>query len=241
MKNLNEISANYPVVQEEWTPLRMMVREREFNIFKTHANGTVNVLEIGLGDGGFLRQLAAAFNNVLAVDGSSFIIEKVRHSLRNFKNIEYIESYAETLKSNSTYDNIVMSHILEHIENPVEALKNVANIMHGESVIYISVPNADSIHRQVAVEMGLLERCDSLNETDIAVGHCRVYTLKMLREHAEAAGIKVIASGGVMLKPLSNGQISKFFTTEMVKGFIAVGDRYPELCGDIYVVGRKCE
>ena len=42
-----------------------------------------------------------------------------------------------------------------------------------------------------------------------------------------------------MLKPLTNTQIAQQWTDDMIDGFIKVGEHYPELCGDIYVVAKK--
>ena len=63
----------------------------------------------------------------------------------------------------------MLSHLLEHLENPVEALKHLKSICHKDTILYIIVPIAMSLHRQVAVKMGLLETPNSLNENDLSL------------------------------------------------------------------------
>jgi 2-polyprenyl-3-methyl-5-hydroxy-6-metoxy-1,4-benzoquinol methylase len=239
MKELNKIAKSYPVLQDKWNNLKTMIRAKEYSTFSKEINSYENVLEIGLGDGSFLKLLAKDFDKVYALDGSSVIIDKLKKNIIEFKNIEYHCSYIEDFSIDKKFKNIVMGHILEHIEKPIDALRKTIDLLEDDGIIYISVPNANSIHRQVAVEMGLLESKESLNKSDITLGHYRVYTPKLFEDDIKASGIKVIAKGGIMLKPLSNTQITDSFTKEMIQGFISIGDKYPELCGDIYIIGKK--
>jgi len=236
--NLDEIAKGYNKIHEEWKNLESMVRKNEFNKFISHVEKYNNVLEIGLGDGIFTQMLAERFKKVFAVDGSQITIEDVKNKLSQFKNITYIHSYIENLTLNQKVDNIVMSHLLEHLENPVLALIHLKEIMHKDTILYISVPNALSIHRQVAVKMGLLKESTDLNEIDIKLGHKRVYKPDEFKKDVLEAGLKIIEFGGSMIKPLTNKQIEESWTPEMIEGFIKLGDDYPELCGDICVVAK---
>ena len=132
-----------------------------------------------------------------------------------------------------------MSHVLEHLEKPVEILAKFRKYLKYDGVFLISVPNAKSIHRLVAAEMGLLRSIYSLNERDIALGHYRVYDFDSLIADCTDAGFEVFAKGGVFLKPLSNGQIENDWTSEMVYAFNNVGKKLPEYCAEIYVVLKK--
>lgn len=239
MKNLNRIAFDYGDVHSSWKNLLGLVRLNEFNNFLEYANNSDNVVELGLGDGVFTGMLSQFFKKVIAVDGSSLTIKQVRERLEKKDNIEYILSYIEDLKLDCRIDNIVMSHLLEHIEKPVEALKHLSSFMNKKTILYVSVPNSMSIHRQVAVKMGILKQVDELNETDNRLGHYRVYSPELFNEHILKAGLKIIKFGGSMIKPITNAQIEKYWTKEMIKGFIALGEDYPELCGDIYIIATK--
>jgi hypothetical protein len=84
--------------------------------------------------------------------------------------------------------------------------------------------------------MGLLETEHSLNETDLHHGHRRVYDPESFRADFHSAGFKIEVFGGYWIKPLSNSQIEASWTPEMLEAFMQLGERYPDIAGEIYVV-----
>lgn len=236
---LEKISSEYDVVNSPSLRLLWKVRGNEYNIFKSYVASTLSVMEIGLGDGMFTSFLAEEFESVIAVDASENTIASVKRKLAGRDNITYLVSYIEQLQLKTPVANIVLSHLLEHLPDPAGSLAKMNDLLSPGGIIYVSVPNALSLHRQVAVHMGLLKTCNALNDMDRQLGHLRVYTPQLLQEHVAASGLRIISSGGSMLKPLSNAQIAQQWTDEMIDGFIKAGEQYPELCGDIYVVAGK--
>ncbi|AYF43046.1 type 12 methyltransferase [Halobacteriovorax sp. BALOs_7] len=237
--NLDQIAEKYDSLHEDWKNLETTVRHKEFQNFIKHVNSYDSVLEIGLGDGAFTELLNSKFKRTIAVDGSSKAIEILSNNDK-LKEVEFVHSYAESIPANIKSKNIVMSHILEHINEPIEALKNIKNNnMLDETVLYISVPNAMSLHRQVAVKMGLLNKETDLNDRDITLGHVRVYTPETLKRDIISSGLNIIEFGGVMIKPLTNRQIEKDWNKDIINGYIELGNHYPEICGDIYIIAKK--
>lgn len=102
--------------------------------------------------------------------------------------------------------------------------------------MFLGVPIGHSIHRLVAVKMGLLNDPCQLNSRDHALGHRRVYTPQTFRADIEKSGLKVQESGGVYFKPLSNRQIQENWSEEMIRGFYELGKDFPEFAAEIYVV-----
>ena len=54
-----------------------------------------------------------------------------------------------------------------------------------------------------------------------------------------SAGLKVGIFGGYWLKPVSNEQIMSSFTEDMVHAFMKLGERYPDIAGEIYIVASN--
>jgi hypothetical protein len=94
------------------------------------------------------------------------------------------------------------------------------------------------LHRQAAVLMGLLETEHALNEADRHHGHRRVYDPESFRRDFLRAGLSIEMFGGYWLKPVSNAQIAQSWTDDMLQAFMALGERYPDSAGEIYVVAR---
>lgn len=86
--------------------------------------------------------------------------------------------------------------------------------------------------------MGILKRVDELGETDYRNGHRRVYNRARLKADFEAAGLSVVKLGGYWLKPLANAQLEQIFTPEMTQAFFELGEEYPEIAGEIYIVAE---
>jgi hypothetical protein len=42
--------------------------------------------------------------------------------------------------------------------------------------------------------------------------------------------------GGYWLKPLSNAQLEAHWTPEMLEAYMQVGERYPDIAAEIYVI-----
>jgi 2-polyprenyl-3-methyl-5-hydroxy-6-metoxy-1,4-benzoquinol methylase len=129
-----------------------------------------------------------------------------------------------------------LGHVLEHVIDPVGLLKQAKGWLNPEGRIFCAVPNANSIHRQAAVIMGLLESEASLNESDLQHGHRRVFSPQELKSTFIEAGLLIQLFGGYWLKPLSNQQIQSNWTQSMIDAFMILGERYPEISGEIYVV-----
>jgi 2-polyprenyl-3-methyl-5-hydroxy-6-metoxy-1,4-benzoquinol methylase len=235
-KDLEVTASNYHTkIHSGWENLYSKMRIELFNRFAKFFVGQ-NVLELGSGDGEMTRLIINHFNEMTVVDGSITMLKECQKRLSEYNNIIYVNSTFEDYVPEGKFDTIIMSHILEHVDYPVELLKKVNSWLAPNGRVILAVPNAGSLHRRAAVKMGLLEYCDSLNEQDLLLGHRRVYTNDSLKADCEDAGLKIIHSGGLMLKPLTNRQIEEDWSREMIEGFIKLGDDLPELAAEIYVV-----
>lgn len=238
MRDIEEIAKNYDSMHDDWRDLEEAVRFKEFsNLTSLCSDKHRSVIEFGLGDGVFTSMLCEHFERVTAVDAAQTTIDILADRL-SYENVTFAQSYIEEFESDDKFDVIVMSHILEHLTDPVLALKKVKSLMHKDTILYISVPNANSLHRLAAVKMGLLETPDTLNERDVELGHQIVFYPSNFKETVSDAGLKISKFGGVMIKPLANSQISNDWNRQMIDGFIALGDDLPELCGDIFIVAK---
>ncbi len=192
-------------------------------------------LELGSSDGKGTQHLLDYFDRVVAVDGSRKFTEDLKGRFPS-KNLEVIRSLFEEYQTTEKFDVIVLAHVLEHVKHPVAVLRCAKRWLKRSGVLLVDVPNANSIHRLVGVKMGLLKSITSLNEGDIRIGHRRVYTISALEQDIQTAGLRVKKIGGVFLKPVSNTQIEKTWSPEMVEGFYELGQDIPELASEIYAV-----
>lgn len=206
-----------------------------FRIFARHFRGTT-VLEMGPAEGVMTELLVATGMDVTAVEGSERFCESLRS---RFPRVDVVHSLFESYRPDRNFDNIVLGHVLEHVDDPVSILAHAADWLAQDGRIFAAVPNSHSIHRQAAVLMGLLRREDELNETDLHHGHRRVFNQESLRDCFVRASLRIESSGGYWLKPLSNRQIEASWTPQMLEAFMMLGENYPDIAGEIYVIAGK--
>ncbi len=197
---------------------------------------TGSVLELGPAEGVMTDLLFPYYEDYTVVDGADFFVKDI---LNRHPKIKGYSCLFEEFKPSVKYDNVILGHVLEHVDNPVEILKLTSNWLNDEGVIVAAVPNSHSIHRQAAVLMGMLESEKQLNERDILNGHRRVYDIEMLKADFIDAGLRIKESGGYWLKPESNAQIDKNWDINMIEAFMKLGEEYPNIAAEIYVIAEK--
>lgn len=189
-------------------------------------------LELGSAEGEMTQFLVNDFEQLTIVEGSADLIAQIPARANLIK----VHALFEEFQPEQPFDSIILEHVLEHVDDPVELLNRVKSWLTPNGRLFLGVPNGNSIHRLVAVKMGLLDTPCQLNARDHALGHRRVYTPETLRADIEKCGIKVLEMGGVYFKPLSNGQIQEQWTEEMIQGFYELGKDFPEIAAEIYAV-----
>lgn len=155
-----------------------------------------SVLELGPAEGVSTNEIYPAFSDdYTIVDGADFFVDDLK---QRFPKMNCICSLFEEFTPGRKFDNILLGHVLEHVEDPVAILKLCSKWLSEKGKILTAVPNSNSIHRQAAVLMGMLDSTDQLNETDKKNGHRRVYDLNMLEADFRSAGLTIIKGGGVL-------------------------------------------
>jgi 2-polyprenyl-3-methyl-5-hydroxy-6-metoxy-1,4-benzoquinol methylase len=180
--------------------------------------------------------LAEAFPHLTLVDGAERFCVDLR---QRFPKAHVVHSLFEQFETAERFDTIVLGHVLEHVASPPQLLRHVARFLAPGGVICSAVPNARSLHRQAAVVMGLLAHEDSLNEVDLHHGHRRVYYPETFRSDFVDAGLRIVHFGGYWMKPLSNAQIEQTWTPEMLEAFMQLGERYPDIAAENYVIAAR--
>ena len=206
-----------------------------FEVFARHIQGQ-NILEMGPAEGVMTELLYTLGKQLTVVEGAAIFCKSLKE---RFPNAEVAHSLFEEYQPSQKFDNIILGHVLEHVDNPTDILRHAASWLSPQGKILAAVPNSRSLHRQAAVIMGLLPFEEALNEMDKHHGHRRVFNPETYRQAFLQAGLKVDVFGGYWLKPVSNGQIEQNWTDQMLTAFMQLGERYPDIAGEIYVIASQ--
>lgn len=204
-----------------------------------------NLLELGSYKGNFTKRFLPYFDDITCVEASDEAVAIAKVELGD--KVKFINSLFETASLPSKYDNIVLTHVLEHIDDPVAVLKRINDEwLSDKGRFFLVCPNANAPSRQIAVKMGLISHNTAITPAEKEHGHRITYTLDTLERDAVAAGLKVVHRSGIFFKALANFQWDKLLNTDIIsaeylQGCYELGQVYPDLCSSIFLMCEKGE
>jgi len=202
-----------------------------------------SLLELGSFQGNFTKRFIPHFSDITCVEASDEAIEVAKKEFGD--KVKFINSMFETAELPSKYDNIVLTHVLEHIDEPIKVLKRINDEWLSENGRFFLVcPNANAPSRQIAVKMGLISHNNAVTPAEKEHGHQITYTLDTLERDAKAAGLKVVHRSGIFFKALANFQWDRLLQTDIISkeyfdGCFELGQVYPDLCSSIFLMCEK--
>ena len=202
-----------------------------------------NVLELGSFKGSFTQRLEHQFDDITCLEASMDAIDEARETLN--KDVEIIHTTFENANLSRRFNNIVLTHVLEHLDDPVHVLRRVNNEWLAEGgKFFLVCPNANSPSRQIAVKMGLIPHNAAVTSAEAEHGHRRTYSLDTLELDAKSAGLKVIHRTGIFFKAMANFQWDQLLATDIISkdyldGCYELGHHYPDLCSSIFLLCEK--
>ncbi len=202
-----------------------------------------SLLELGCYEGEFTRRLLPRFDDITCVEASAEAVAEARRKLG--EKVKFVNATFERATLADHYDNILMTHVLEHIDDPVGVLRRINDEwLSANGRFFLACPNANAPSRQIAVKMGLIAHNAAVTPAEAEHGHRRTYSLATLERDAVAAGLKVVHRSGIFFKALANFQWDRLLQTDIISreyldGCYALGQEYPDLCASIFLVCEK--
>lgn len=199
-----------------------------------------NLLELGSCKGDFTKLLASCFDDITCIEASDIAIEEAKTKLGD--KITYVNARFEDVTLPTRYDNIVLTHVLEHMDDPVQLLKRInEEWLTATGRLFLVCPNANAPSRQIAVKMGLISHNSAVTAAEFQHGHRCTYSLDTLERDAVAAGLKVVHRSGIFFKTLANFQWDRLLLTDIIspeylEGCYKLGQQYPDLCSSIFLL-----
>lgn len=202
-----------------------------------------SLLELGSFRGDFTRRFLDYFDDITCVEASEVAIQEAKRQLGD--RASFIHSTFETAVLPRRYDNIVLTHVLEHLDDPVRVLRRINDEWLAErGRLFLVCPNANAPSRQIAVKMGLISHNAAVTPAEAEHGHRCTYSLDTLERDALAAGLRVLHRSGIFFKALANFQWDRLLQTDIIskeylEGCYKLGQMYPDLCSSVFLMCER--
>ncbi len=203
------------------------------------------LLEIGCGELPLFTDLHDDIEIVVLEPASEFAANAFRLS-EGRSNVRVVPSYVEDfLPEKVQFDMIVLSSVLHEVNEPAVMLSSVRRLCNQDTLVHINVPNARSLHRLMAVAMGLITEPGMQSDTQrIMQQRATTYDVLSLHEELGQAGFTVIEHGSLFVKPFTHAQMQRlvdegFLTPTMLDGFDKLVNLLPEIGSELWANVRK--
>lgn len=199
-----------------------------------------NVLEVGCFEGSMTQILNNNFKNIDVIEPSIKCINKLK---QKYTSVTFINTLLENYNTQTKYDLIIISHTLEHIEDPINALKKAKSLLSENGYLYVIVPNGTSISRLIAHKLKIVEYPCIVTPGEKEHGHFITYDLYTLERHVRESGLHIKNKGGIVLKIFGNTQYDKAFESniindDFIEACYQLGKERPMDCASIYILAQ---
>ena len=198
-----------------------------------------SVLELGCYRGDMTEQILEYFPTITVVEAASELAEIVRQRFPG--RVDVVTGTFEDAQLDRRYDNVFLVHTLEHLDDPIAVLARIRQWLSPSGRLFVAVPNATALSRQIAVKMGLIEYNAAVTSAEAQHGHRRTYSMDVLLSELRRAGYRIEDHGGILVKPLANFQFDRALAQGIVdeaylQACHELARTYPELSASLFAV-----
>jgi len=137
-----------------------------------------SLLELGVGHGTANATFSQHFSHCqVVVEGSAEMIKlfRIRFDLQH---VDVQRAFFEDFDTEERLDHISLGSGLESVQDADGVLRRFRRFLKPDGLLFIAVPNLESLHRRFGQAAGLLPTQDLLSESDHRLGHARYFSLE---------------------------------------------------------------
>jgi ubiquinone/menaquinone biosynthesis C-methylase UbiE len=174
----------------EWRKLGAKTKSNNcIRISKDHNFGTV--IEIGCGTGAILKNLSekSFANKYYAIDISKSAVEYVKtQKIKDLDEVKKGSAY-EIPYEDKKFDLSIMSHVLEHLDNPDIALEEAKRV---SKFLIIEIPLEDNIFRNLLILFLKFIKLDKNFQLGNDLGHIIFFNKNSAKKLVESHGFRIL-------------------------------------------------
>lgn len=237
-RNIHDYTKQYQRLPFE--PIQASYRRRKV-LAEIESYRPARLLEIGCGQSPLFVDLPQTSCTV--IEPSPAFAQNARRLAADRSDVRVVECAAEDFVpelGDAGYDMVILSCLLHEVDDPQALLTCVRRWCTPQTVLHVNVPNAHSLHRLLAVSMGLIPSPESTSDTQRCMQQRGIYDAHTLRAELTRAGFSVNEEGTLFVKPFTHAQMQTlvdqgFLTPAILDGLDRLTDQLPTLGSEIWV------
>lgn len=245
MRDLDKYQKQY--VAEKFEPWQVKMRQRKLlEIMGQFPHK--NILEIGCALDPLFK-VFQDFDQLTILEPGDVFYHKAVSALSE-KDTEGVSIQNQSLEDaysgsgKQPFDFILLSSLLHEVKNPKEILEIIYGISNENTVTTINVPNANSFHRLLALEMGIIDSVYAASENQSKYQQNKIFDMQSLIKMVTDVGFHVLESGSYFIKPFTHNQMSELMESgilneSVLDGLYGMTAHLPEMGSEIYVNIKK--
>lgn len=239
-RDLHDYTRQYRVLPFE--PIQAAYRRRRV-LERIARRAPRRLLEVGCGERPLFTDLPEL--EVTVVEPAPAFAQGARQLAAGRDSVRVVEATLEQSAATlEPFDAIVLGSLLHEVPDPQALLAAARRLCTAQTLLHVNVPNARSLHRLLAVAMGLIEAPAALSATQRTMQQRGTYDRDALHAELARAGFQVVEDGTLFVKPFTHAQMQRlvdegFMTPEMLDGLDRLAEQLPQLGSELWVDARR--
>ena len=159
----------------------------------------ISIIEIGCSSAGTINSLKSA---VKSVQGCDLDIKAIEYAKKNFNLDVEVGSYPSHLPDGKKL--FIMSHVLEHVYDPLATLKKIRSLMSEGDYLFIAVPGINMV-------------AEGYYKNDLRryfhIAHVTDFSASTLKAMAGLAGLEALAADEEVMALFKSGEVDSNIAT----------------------------
>jgi len=241
-RNMDEYVQQYCVLPFE--PIQIEYR-RKLVLSQVHRFAPRRLLEVGCGARPLFIDLPEEME-ITVVEPAQTFADQARQLALGRNRVRVLEGLIESVDiGTDEFDMVILSCVLHEVPDPTAMLDAIRRHCSLTTTLHVNVPNARSLHRLLAVAMGLIPSPNQQSDTQrLMQQRDTPYDAISLQTELSSSGFNVIEDGSLFVKPFTHSQMqelmeSGFLTRDMLDGLDNLVNWLPELGSEVWANARK--
>jgi len=197
-----------------------------------------DVLELGCGEGLMTEDLLKITKTLTVVEPTLYFYSMIKKKFGSNvnSNVNIYNCFLHEIENRQRYDILIMASLLQHIKEPEELLELTKGFLRKNGMIIVTVPNVNSLHRQIGVKSGMLKNVTDDTENNKKLAQYRKFDKDLLSQLFITCGFEIVESYGYMFKPFSNEQMEKLnLDWNVIHALNEIGRENQQFANQLYI------